>query len=76
MGLTTIYLAYPLTEATRADLFMHELGHVFDLRHMNNRAARHVQSADRDRGEWWDYYWNPPGEMFADAYATCALRWD
>jgi hypothetical protein len=53
-------------------VMLHELGHVFDLKVMNNRdrgAFRRLMG--RKRAEWWRGA-RPLGEQFAEAYSWCA----
>ena len=50
----------------------HELGHLFDLRVLNNRERnRFKRIVDRPRRAWYAGA-NPTSEWFAEAYAFCA----
>lgn len=50
----------------------HELGHLFDLRVLNNRERRRFKRiVDRPRRPWYGGS-NPTSEQFGEAYAFCA----
>jgi len=53
-------------------VFLHELGHVFDLTVMRPRDRRAFKRAQgRPRAAWWRGG-HPLGEWFAEAYSLCA----
>jgi hypothetical protein len=66
-------------------LFLHELGHVFDSRQLSKAERTRFRILARTRCSWWsdrcylageprkEDYNVPPGEMFAEMYAACAL---
>jgi hypothetical protein len=66
-------------------LFLHELGHAFDFRHLNRSERDRFRAVAGTSCSWWSTRcylpgqphvaeWNvPPGEMFAEMYAACAL---
>jgi hypothetical protein len=53
-------------------LFMHELGHVFDLNVMSHRERKDFRRIHRLGDRRWFKGFQPAGEWFADAYALCA----
>jgi hypothetical protein len=55
-------------------VLLHELGHVYDLRVMNNRDRgrfRRIVGARRSARKWWRGS-RPLAEQFAEAYSWCA----
>jgi hypothetical protein len=72
--LATITLGgtYP-TALTRRYAFLHELGHIFDFTMLSD-SDRATFLATVKRPQWWDTSSKPGGELFADAYAFCALN--
>lgn len=55
-------------------LFLHELGHVYDFRHLNRAERNEFRAAVQTPFGWWSTKTDvPPGEMFAEEYAACAL---
>lgn len=64
--------------------FLHEMGHQYDFRVMDGVDRSNIKAAlgwSRD-WPWWDSRgqwgpngteWGPPGEVFAEAYAWCAV---
>jgi hypothetical protein len=73
-----VYSAHPRRIYIRAGLhdaryvLYHELGHVFDLRVLNDqerRAFRRIMRLGKRR--WWRGR-QPPAELFAEGYADCA----
>ena len=67
-----IYMAVRLNQPRR--LLYHELGHVFDLRVLNNRERRGFKKIMGIRRKGWFRGALPPAEWFADGYARCAYR--
>jgi hypothetical protein len=68
----TIYLL-PQLRQPRLILY-HELGHVFDQLVLNGRERRRFKRILGIRRTGWFAGGLPPGEWFADAYATCAAH--
>jgi hypothetical protein len=73
-----VYLRRPLVIWLRPGLadargvLLHELGHVFDLRVLNNRDRGHFRRLlGRRRAKWWRGA-VPLAEQFAEAYSWCA----
>lgn len=64
-------------------LFLHELGHAADLRHLNRAERSAFRAAVGTDCSWWSTRCPnpsagegeklPPGERFAEMYAACAL---
>lgn len=54
--------------------FLHELGHVFDRLEMTDADRRRFQRLMKARRPWIDGWGGGVEEVFADAYAACALR--
>jgi hypothetical protein len=55
-------------------LFLHELGHVYDFTHLNQQKRNQFRAMVRTSCGWWSTRCEvPPGEMFAEQYAACAL---
>lgn len=55
--------------------FLHELGHQWDFRKMDNADRRSIKQALNLKGYWWNFDdWTPPGEIFAEAYAWCGVH--
>jgi hypothetical protein len=67
-----LYLKRGLQEPRR--LLYHELGHVFDLRVLNQRERGVFKRIVGIRRSGWFRGGLPPAEWFADGYAGCALR--
>ena len=67
-----LYLAARLRNPRR--LLYHELGHVFDLRVLNNAERRGFKRIMGIRRRGWYGGVLPPAEWFADGYAGCAYR--
>lgn len=67
-----IYMAVRLNQPRR--LLYHELGHVFDLRVLNNRDRRAFKRIMGIRRNGWFKGALPPAEWFADGYERCAYR--
>jgi hypothetical protein len=66
-----IYLS-PRARRPRFVLY-HELGHLFDLKVLNQRERRRFKRIlHLGRRAWFGRY-PPPGERFADGYAACGL---
>jgi hypothetical protein len=65
-------------------VYWHEVGHLFDFQVLTDAHRREFQRLTRDWRDWWldldklpEGYgngYNPPGERFADAYATCLMQ--
>jgi hypothetical protein len=53
-------------------VFLHELGHVFDLTVMDRADRRAFKRVHARRGSGWWRGESPPGEWFAEAYSLCA----
>jgi hypothetical protein len=63
----------------RRYLLAHELGHVFDLRHLSSAERVAFMHAIGSNLPWWsqsrrDHHRDSGEEMFADAYAFCLLH--
>lgn len=77
-GLREMYLPRPghggWTYWDERVLFLHELGHVYDFRHLS-RAERNLFRATAGTPfAWWSKKTEvPPGEIFAEQYSACAL---
>jgi len=73
-----VYTKRPRTIWLRPDLrdprgvLLHELGHVFDLKVMNNRDRGAFRRALRRRDARWWRGARPLAEQFAEAYSWCA----
>ena len=67
-----IYLKRDLGRRQARMLLYHELGHMFDLRVLNNRERRDFRRIVGRRGARWLRTSRPPGEWFADGYSLCA----
>jgi hypothetical protein len=67
-----IYMAVQLSHPRR--LLYHELGHVFDLRVLNDRERRGFKKIMGIRRKGWFRGGMPPAEAFADGYQRCAYR--
>lgn len=67
-----LYLRPHLHQTRR--VFLHELGHVFDLVVLNARERRRFKRILGIRRSGWFYGGLPPAEWFADGYAACAMR--
>lgn len=59
---------------------LHEIGHLFDVRVLNDSDRREFMGVMRLPGPWWRFEEGTvvateasPGEVFADAYANCAM---
>lgn len=77
-GLREMYLPQPghgdWTYWDEKVLFLHELGHVYDFTHLNRRERNLFRAAVQTPFGWWSQTAKvPPGEMFAEQYAACAL---
>jgi hypothetical protein len=69
-GDRTIYLG---AGGRGRDIFLHELGHIFDAAVMTDAARGRFAAMLGLRGAWNDQSLaHPPLEMFADAYSVCA----
>jgi hypothetical protein len=73
-----VYTRRPRTIFVRPNLrdprgvLLHELGHVFDLKVMNNRdRGRFRRMAGRKHSKWWRGK-EPLAEVFGEAYSWCA----
>lgn len=73
-GLWRIVIArWTLAQPLGKDIYLHELGHVFDLSGRltdDDRAAFATLGGQPGRA-WWGGL-NPPGERFAEAFRLCA----
>lgn len=85
----TIYLPHVGQHGVSYDyerlLFLHELGHVADFRHLTRAERDEFRAAVGTTCSWWSTRCTihvpgdprpakaPPGEWFADTYASCAL---
>jgi hypothetical protein len=67
-----IYLSRRALEPRR--VFLHELGHVFDLRVMRRAHRRAFMRIMHRRDARWYKGSRPPAEWFADGYELCARR--
>lgn len=75
-GSSCIWLGGPIyLDPEWADRFtlFHELGHVFDYQHMDDRERAAFLRLTGDRRPWRSPR-NSPHEKFAESYATCALH--
>lgn len=59
--------------ANERAVFLHELGHVFDLTVMSRADRMEFKRLHGRRGAWFGGN-DPPAEWFGDAYALCARR--
>jgi hypothetical protein len=67
-----LYLKPGLHQTRR--VFLHELGHVFDLTVLNARERRRFKRIVGIHRSGWFLGGLPPAEWFADGYAACAMR--
>jgi hypothetical protein len=65
----TIYLRPRLRDPR--GMLLHELGHVYDLKVMNNRDRGRFRRLMRRKAKWWKDR-EPLAEQFAEAYSWCA----